>query len=560
MRSALFVLALVSAGLLAGCSNGSGGSSTPPPVTLTSIAVTPATPTIPVGTLQQFTATGTYSDQSTKDLTAQVTWSSSNTAVASTASGGLLTAMIVNSSPVTVTATLSSVSGTTAVTVATASLTSIEIVGAPTVTIANGTSYQFTAYGFYNDGSRHNVTTQATWSSSNTAAATVGTTGRAASSGVGSTTVTATVGSIAGTVTLDVTSATIVSMVVAPSTTTIAPQTVQAFTAIGTFSDSTTQNITHDVTWTSNNTGVATISNSSGNVGVATGVATGSSTISASFQSVTGTQTLTVSPVTLSSIAVTSPSAGMAAGSLLALQAVGTFTDGSTQHLETVCTWSSSDTTIATVSANIVSGVATGAVTIGCSLGAVSGTANLTVEGLTAITISPASATLAQGTSTALTAKATLTDGTTQDVTNSAIWTSSNSTVVTLSAASGSFGAAIGSAPGNSTVTAVLAGQLGLSPVTVTSATLTSLAITPVNPQIALGARQSFSAKGTFSDGSTQDLGSQVVWTSSDLTTAIINSTGAALTTGPGSTTISASLAGVSDTTVLTVQCGECIQ
>ena len=560
MRSALFVLALVSAGLLAGCSNGSGGSSTPPPVTLTSIAVTPATPTIPVGTLQQFTATGTYSDQSTKDLTAQVTWSSSNTAVASIASGGLLTAMIVNSSPVTVTATLSSVSGTTAVTVATASLTSIEIVGAPTVTIANGTSYQFTAYGFYNDGSRHNVTTQATWSSSNTAAATVGTTGRAASSGVGSTTVTATVGSIAGTVTLDVTSATIVSMVVAPSTTTIAPQTVQAFTAIGTFSDSTTQNITHDVTWTSNNTGVATISNSSGNVGVATGVATGSSTISASFQSVTGTQTLTVSPVTLSSIAVTSPSAGMAAGSLLALQAVGTFSDGSTQHLETVCTWSSSDTTIATVSANIVSGVATGAVTIGCSLGAVSGTANLTVEGLTAITISPASATLAQGTSTALTAKATLTDGTTQDVTNSAIWTSSNSTVVTLSAASGSFGAAIGSAPGNSTVTAVLAGQVGLSPVTVTSATLTSLAITPVNPQIALGARQSFSAKGTFSDGSTQDLGSQVVWTSSDLTTAIINSTGAALTTGPGSTTISASLAGVSDTTVLTVQCGECIQ
>ena len=560
MRSALFVLALVSAGLLAGCSNGSGGSSTPPPVTLTSIAVTPATPTIPVGTLQQFTATGTYSDQSTKDLTAQVTWSSSNTAVASIASGGLLTAMSVNSSPVTVTATLSSVSGTTAVTVATASLTSIEIVGAPTVTIANGTSYQFTAYGFYNDGSRHNVTTQATWSSSNTAAATVGTTGRAASSGVGSTTVTATVGSIAGTVTLDVTSATIVSMVVAPSTTTIAPQTVQAFTAIGTFSDSTTQNITHDVTWTSNNTGVATISNSSGNVGVATGVATGSSTISASFQSVTGTQTLTVSPVTLSSIAVTSPSAGMAAGSLLALQAVGTFTDGSTQHLETVCTWSSSDTTIATVSANIVSGVATGAVTIGCSLGAVSGTANLTVEGLTAITISPASATLAQGTSTALTAKATLTDGTTQDVTNSAIWTSSNSTVVTLSAASGSFGAAIGSAPGNSTVTAVLAGQVGLSPVTVTSATLTSLAITPVNPQIALGARQSFSAKGTFSDGSTQDLGSQVVWTSSDLTTAIINSTGAALTTGPGSTTISASLAGVSDTTVLTVQCGECIQ
>ena len=50
--------------------------------TLSSIAVTPANPTILTGGTQQFTATGTYSDSSTQNLTGQVTWASSSTGVA----------------------------------------------------------------------------------------------------------------------------------------------------------------------------------------------------------------------------------------------------------------------------------------------------------------------------------------------------------------------------------------------------------------------------------------------------------------------------------------------
>jgi hypothetical protein len=57
-----------------------------------------------------------------------------------------------------------------------------------------------------------------------------------------------------------------------------------------------------------------------------------------------------------------------------------------------------------------------------------------------------------------------------------------------------------------------------------------------------------------FSDGTTQNLSQQVTWTSSDVAVAVINNTGAALTAGTGTTTIGATLAGVSDTTTLTVQ------
>ena len=47
------------------------------------------------------------------------------------------------------------------------------------------------------------------------------------------------------------------------------------------------------------------------------------------------------------------------------------------------------------------------------------------------------------------------------------------------------------------------------------SPTLASLAVTPANPSIAQGATQQFTATGTFSDGSKQDLTNSATWTSS---------------------------------------------
>jgi hypothetical protein len=177
----------------------------------------------------------------------------------------------------------------------------------------------------------------------------------------------------------------------------------------------------------------------------------------------------------------------------------------------------------------------------------------LTVEAFTAITITPASGTVAEGTSIALKATGTLTNGTTQDLTNSVQWTSSNPSVATMSVALGSYGQVTGIAPGTVTVTAVFAGQVGVASLTVTNATLSSIAIKPVNPTIALGSPQQFTATGTFSDGSTEPLSGQVTWTSSNIGVAIINSSGAISTTGTGTSTIEAAFGTVSNTTVLTV-------
>ena len=91
-----------------------------PPVTLSSIAVTPASQTIVTGATQQFIATGTYSDGSTQNITNVVTWASSNANVATINSTGLVTARGAGGS--TISATSGETSGSTSLTVQAAPL------------------------------------------------------------------------------------------------------------------------------------------------------------------------------------------------------------------------------------------------------------------------------------------------------------------------------------------------------------------------------------------------------------------------------------------------------
>src|SRR4029077_15367158 len=74
--------------------------------------------------------------------------------------------------------------------------------------------------------------------------------------------------------------------------------------------------------------------------------------------------------------------------------------------------------------------------------------------------------------------------------------------------------------------------------------TLVSMTVTPSAPNTAVGASQQFKATGYFSDGSTQDLTSSVVWNSSSPAVAMVNSSGLATILGPGNSIITAQVAG----------------
>lgn len=517
---------LVCLSLFTACGAGTLGPGISPSRSLVSISITPANADVLLGTLQQFTASGTYSDHTTQDLTDSVAWSSSDISMASIVAGGMATALALGS--VTISATSGSVTGSTAVNVQSAVLSSITV-RPVNKKIAPLTSQQFQAIGTYTDGSTHNVTGEVSWTSSNPAAATIATSGRAHALTPGSTTITATLGAISGSSTLDVSNATIVSVHVAPAGRTIAPGTRLAFNATGVFSDGTTQVITRDSAWASDDHAVATV----GAGGTATAVGPGTANISATFDGVSGSSPLNVSSATLTSISVTPANAVLAPTTFVNCVATGTFSDGSTQVISNIVTWTSSAPDVASVNGGCkVTALSPGTAVITAQLGSLSANSAIVVDGspLTSIQVSPQTATIPQQTEVAFVANGRFADGNTQDLTASVLWTSSTASVATISNLPATMGQATGLEPGTATITALFGGQLGTATLTVTSATATALRVSPTATNLEYGGFTRFAALA-----------------------AVAPPAGIATSIRSGTTTVTATMNDLSGTDVLTV-------
>jgi len=166
LSTLLVVIAVIA---LFGCGGGKPRPRTDP--TLKSIVVTPTNSKMTIGrsSTQQFAATGSYSDGSTRDLTASATWNSSDRYIAAVSATG---AVSVNSAgTATISAKAGSVTGSTTLTVR--ALNSISITPSGATLAVSGGIQQFTAAGVFSDGTNEDLTSTATWASSNAAAATV---------------------------------------------------------------------------------------------------------------------------------------------------------------------------------------------------------------------------------------------------------------------------------------------------------------------------------------------------------------------------------------------------
>jgi phospholipase C/uncharacterized protein YjdB len=524
---------------------------------LVSLAVTPANPSFALGTTTSLVATGTYSDGSTLVLTNSVTWSTGNSSIATVNSQGVAASVALGSTPVT--AASSNISGSTTLTVTPSALVSIALTPA-IPTIASGTTLQFTATGTFSDGSTQNITNTVQWSSTTPAVATISnaapTQGLVSSIGPGTATISANAGTVTGSTMLTVTAATLASISITPQTPSIALGTQQQFTATGTFSDGTTQNLTSTATWSSDTPSTAIINNA----GLAQSVGIGTANISATWGNVSSSTQLTVTSATLVSIAIAPPTATVAFGTTQQFTATGTFSDGTTQNLTQIGHWSSSVAAVATISntagtAGLASALAAGTTTIGVSSGSVSATAQLVVTpaALVSIAINPLAPTIALGTTQQFTATGTYTDSSTQDLTTVVTWSSSSATVAIISNATGSNGLATSAGEGTTTISAASSSVSNSMTITVATPTLASIAITPASATVLPGAALQFDAIGTYTNGSTQDLTSQVSWSSSAATVATITNTGLATGIADGSSTIQATDGSVMGTANLIV-------
>ncbi len=510
---------------------------------LVSLAITPVSPSIGIGSTQQFQAIGTFADNSTADLTSHAVWFSASPAVATITGGGLATGVIAGTSLIT--ATLNAISGAATLTITpppppSSSSTLFSSSAVPDVAYVSSSKPielgmkftadrdgSITALRFYKGAGNSGPHAGNLWNSTGKLLATATFTNETDSGWQ------------------QVNLATPVA-ITANTTYVVSYHTPAGYsTSYGYFNAAVDNAPLHaPASSASNGNGLYAYG---ANSVFPTGNGFGANYWVDVVFTPAGTNT-----GSLVSLAVTPANPSIGVGSTQQFRAMGTFTDNSTADLTSQVSWNSGSPSVATItSGGLATGATVGSSIITAALNGISSTATLTVAhaSLVSLAVSPASPSIAAGSTQQFQATGTFADNSSTDLTSQVSWNSGSPSVATIT----SGGLATGATVGSSIITAALNGISSTATLTVAHASLVSLAVTPATPSIATGSTQQFQATGTFSDNSSTDLTSQVSWASGSPLVATLTSGGLATGATAGSSIITAALNGINGTATLTV-------
>ena len=216
----------------------------------------------------------------------------------------------------------------------------------------------------------------------------------------------------------------------------------------------------------------------------------------------------------------------------------------------TTVTWASSAPAVATVGASgLVTAVANGTATITATAGPASGSATVTVaQEVSAVTVTPDTATVLEGDTLRLAATATDANG--QVVAGvDFTWASGDTAVAVVD----STGLVTGVGAGEVQVMATAAGVTGLATLTVLARVPTTVAVTPDTVMLtAVEQTAQLTAEVRDQAGRVMDV-IPVAWSSADTTVAVVDSTGLVTAVGSGAATITARAGEASGDALVTV-------
>jgi uncharacterized protein YjdB len=507
-------------------------------VPVAAVVVTPSTDNVVVTQTLQLTAVAT--DAQGGALQGRtIAWSTSNPAVATVSSTGLVTGIAPGD--VTISASAEGKSGTSAIAVRPKPVGAV-IISPGQVSVEAGQTRQLTAQVTDDQG---NVLPgrPVTYASENGGIATVSTSGVVTGVAPGATRITATSEGKTGTADVIVTAVPVATVEVTPGQSDLTIGQSAPLTAVA--RDSRGNVLTgRQVAWTTGAPSVATVSAG----GVVTAVGAGNAVVFATIEGRSGSATVNVRQVAVTSVTVAPAANNIGIGASVQLSA--TVRAGTAVLTDRNVGWSSSNEATAIVSSTgRVTGLKAGSVTITATSEGVSGTASVAVS-ISTVVVAPSSATVSIGQTRQLTASA-------RDASNTTIpgvlfeWASNAPQVATVDAS----GLVTARAAGTATIRATTGTVSGQSTITVPLPPVATVDVTP--PTATVTAGQSIQLAATLRDANNTVLTGRVVtWSSSHTLRATVNNQGLVATSifNKGTVTITATSEGKSDTSVITVQ------
>ncbi|WP_158514704.1 Ig-like domain-containing protein [Gemmatimonas phototrophica] len=465
------------------------------PPTACSVSVAPASITLPVNGATTIVGTA-FNCDGNSIRNKRVSFSSSNSAVATVTSEGNVIAVSVGTAQVSATADGKSASVQVTVTPEQAATVTLS---PSTVTLRRTNTRQFTAVA---RNSQNVVISGRTfrWASSNSATASVDQNGVVTALAPGNVIISAESDQTTGTANVIVTEIPVGSCSLNPTNTkiTVSQQTQPAVTLRDT-ANNVLSNTNRPIAWSSDNEVAATVSGS----GLVTGRRAGTSRITASsveYPSVTCQANVEVVDARIVTARITPTSGSLRLGIPRQFASVLTDSVGGNIPAGRVVSWTSATPTIATVnSTGLVTGLALGTARIAINAEGATDTLTLQVTRVpvTIVRVSPTSSSVIQGGTVQL--STTIEDSTGTTVTDRTVeWVSSDPTRATVSGT----GLVTTLAPGSVTITATSENRSGNASVTIQPIPVDSIAVSPATYSFALNAaNKSFAIRLLDSNG-----------------------------------------------------------
>ncbi|NOU79582.1 hypothetical protein GC101_11925 [Paenibacillus sp. LMG 31459] len=494
-------IALVSKGLITGYSvgtatltgtyNGAAATVTVDVGTARHLALSETSLNLAVDAAKVLVLKATFADGTVTDVTSKATWSSSDEAVAYVDKGSITTYAEGN---VTITAAYGGKTVTATAAVGKSNKLSVDN---DSLNLRLNGTHQLVLTALDASGTPSTVTDSAVWTTADENIAIV-TKGLVTGYKSGKTTITAVYGGKTLTIAVSVETAARLNLTV--SKLNLGKDQSKAVTAMASYEDGTSQDVTEDAVWTTDNADVADVSK-----GTITAYATGSAVITASYGGKTATVKITAG--TPDKLALQAKTIELKEDETYQAEATGSYSDGSDKTITSDVEWSSSDEKIAEVKDGLITGLSVGTAVITAKIGTEKAAITVNVGLVDELAANVSLITMSAGDKEQITLTATDSAGVESDVTADADWSSAKTTIATVKK-----GLVTGVLKGKTAITASYGGQkvtvnIEVDQITVIEASVTNLAMKS-------GDTAKIAVSITYSDGKTKDVTDKAEWKS----------------------------------------------